>query len=180
MLSKNILELTDETTYPIPLVFFTVVYYRRQCQLHAHNGETMIEQYQLNQQALEDPQPGDYWHERFSPYFLVVARNGDNITVLSALGGANSYYRKHETCARVDVKDGWQWDYDKTMTVDREWIRKTVLYGVIDGFIADVHRNGESQKVMLKEWREHRIQQLVREFRELGPEASQYLLKTFQ
>lgn len=44
-------ELTDETTYPIPLVFFTVVYHRRQCQLHARDGATVNERDQPNQPA---------------------------------------------------------------------------------------------------------------------------------
>ena len=34
---------------------------------------------QNNQQALDNPRPGDYWHERFSPYFVVVNQEGDQL-----------------------------------------------------------------------------------------------------
>ena len=40
-----------------------------------------------NHKALLNPQPGDYWHEMFCPYFIVVKVKGDDITVLSCLGG---------------------------------------------------------------------------------------------
>ena len=35
---------------------------------------------ELNETALENPQPGDYWQEMFCPYFVVTAVNGDDIT----------------------------------------------------------------------------------------------------
>jgi hypothetical protein len=38
---KNILELRNDTTYSIPLVFCAMAAHRRQSQLHARNGATM-------------------------------------------------------------------------------------------------------------------------------------------
>lgn len=138
-------------------------------------------QTQVNHQALESPQPGDYWHERFCPYFLVVALEGPNFRVLSALGGPHSHSRKNEINAYVDNGDGtWSWDYDKTQVVTRQWITDLVTYQSSSppdhDFVADVVRSGEKSECV-REWREHRVRQLLQEFKSLGPEASIYLLR---
>lgn len=125
-------------------------------------------QLKANESALTNPRPGDYWHERFSPYFIVVNVKGSDFTVLSCLGG-----RKDELCALIEVdNDHWAFDYSKEMTVDREWIRKAVRYESIDGFVADVSNTGKTQNTVT-EWREYRfnliklqIQQLQQEWEE--------------
>ena len=94
---------------------------------------------EANQRALDDPQPGDYWHEMFCPYFLVVHVAGTEITILSCLGGPQSHSRKHEPNARIDFPDGsWSFDYSRHMVVDRAWMEHTVRYSSFDGFVADV------------------------------------------
>lgn len=107
-----------------------------------------------NQQALDNPRPGDYWHERFSPYFVVVNLEGDQFRVLSCMGGPHHYLRKDELNARIEI-DGnhWAFDYSKSMLVDREWIRRAVTYGSIDGFVADVVRTEKTQ-LIVTEWRD--------------------------
>ena len=107
-----------------------------------------------NQQALTDPKPGDYWQERFCPYFLVVGVRDDKITVLSCLGGPDSYSRKHELNAVVDDRDGWHFDYSKSMVVDREWMTKAVKYSTTDQFAADVINSEKTQRIV-DEWRDH-------------------------
>lgn len=107
-----------------------------------------------NQQALTDPKPGDYWQERFSPYFLVVDVRDDKITVLSCLGGPDSYSRKQEPNAMVNDRDGWHFDYSKSMVVDRKWISNAVKYDTIDGFAADVI-NSEKTCGFVDEWRDY-------------------------
>lgn len=83
---------------------------------------------QKNQQALDNPRPGDYWHERFSPYFVIVNQEGDQFRVLSCMGGPHHYLRKHELNARIEIdRDHWAFDYSKSMLVDREWIRRAVI-----------------------------------------------------
>ena len=107
-----------------------------------------------NQQALDNPRPGDYWHERFSPYFVVVNREGDQFRVLSCMGGPHHYLRKDELNARIEIdRDHWGFDYSKSMLVDREWIRRAVTYGSIDGFVADVVRS-EKTALIVTEWRD--------------------------
>jgi len=130
----------------------------------------------LNQEALDNPQPGDYWHEMFCPYFVVVAVNGPDITVLSCMGGPKSYNRQHEPNAKIENKDGsWSFDYDKSMVVDRKWIEKAVKYGSIDGFIADVSRS-ETMREISEGWIEHRARLLMKELKQLGPQLSKHLL----
>jgi hypothetical protein len=120
-----------------------------------------------NQQALLDPKPGDYWQEMFCPYFIVVQVKGPEITVLSCLGGPNSFTRKHEPCAKIDV-DGshWAFDYGKEMTVDRAWIERAVRYESIDGFVADVSNTEKTQRIV-QEWRNFKQQDLRRQIQEL-------------
>ncbi len=125
---------------------------------------------------MRDPQPGDYWHEMFSPYFMVVQRVGDKITVLSCLGGAASPSRKHEPNAKINNYDGtWEFDYSKSMIVDLDWIDEAVTYRTIGGFSADVVNSEKTQKVV-REYIEYRTKELLAELESLGPEATKYLL----
>ena len=120
-----------------------------------------------NQQALDNPRPGDYWHERFSPYFVVVNLEGDQFRVLSCMGGPHHYLRKDELNARIEI-DGnhWAFDYSKSMLVDREWIRRAVTYGSIDGFVADVVRTEKTQ-LIVTEWRDWYQRDMRRKIDEL-------------
>ena len=103
--------------------------------------------------ALNNPQPGDYWHEMFCPYFMVVNVEGDKFRVLSCLGGPNSVNRKYEVNARIDNSDGtWSFDVSKSMLVDKDWMHNTVRYSSIDGFVADVYQS-EKNKIIVQEWR---------------------------
>jgi hypothetical protein len=121
-----------------------------------------------NQLALDNPQVGDYWNERFCPYFLVVAVRDDKITVLSCLGGEHSFNRKHEQNARIMNTDDmtWSFDYSKHMVVNREWMAKAVKYSSIDGFCADVVREGMSGVV--EEWKQFHRERLTKELEEMG------------
>lgn len=77
-----------------------------------------------NTKHVADPQPGDYWHEMFVPYVVVLAVDGDNLTVC----------RK-----RKDVdKDHWTWDLTQTSSMTKQELRELVTYGTIPGFVADV------------------------------------------
>ena len=114
----------------------------------------------LNEQALENPQAGDYWQEMFCPYFLVVKVKGDAITVLSCMM-ENSYTHPNELNARIDNKDGpWSFDYSKHFVVDKHWLEKTVKYSSIPGFVADVVR-GEKMKRIVKEWKDFHLNRLL-------------------
>ena len=133
-----------------------------------------------NEEALEDPQPGDFWMEMFCPYFLIVNVDGDQITVLSCIGGPSSYNRKEELNARIDTNDGWRFDYSKHMVVDRAWIKRTVTYDRIPGFVADVYRCAENINSRgwrcVQEWKKHRADVLMAELQKLGIDATSHFM----
>lgn len=111
-------------------------------------------QKRINEESLHNPKIGDYWQEMFCPYFLVVDVKDKDVTVLSCLGGPNSFNRKHELDARIELdKDHWTWDLSKSMVVDRNWIFKAVKYDSGEGFVADVI-NSEKTVKMAMEWRD--------------------------
>lgn len=123
----------------------------------------------LNQQAINNPQLGDYWHERFSPYFLVVKNNGNEIIVLSCLGGPDSTNkkRKHESNAMIQVdNNSWTFDLSKSMTVNQAWLKEAVSYKNIEGFVADVVQNAKT-KGIAEEWRIHECTRLRKQWEEL-------------
>jgi len=127
-----------------------------------------------NEKALANPQPGDYWNEMFCPYFVVVDVKGPAITVLSCLGGPNSFTRKHELNARLEVDSGhFGFDYSKSMVVDREWMEKAVRYDTIDGFVADVSRSEKTERIA-QEWRNWVQKDLRRQIRELEDKWEQF------
>ena len=128
-------------------------------------------QQQENIRGLTDPKIGDYWQEMFCPYFLVVDVRGDNITVLSCLGG--SYTRKHEPNAKIDLKDGWTFDLSKSLVVNREWMTKAVKYESIDGFVADVG-NSEKTVNIAMEWRNHKQKQIRKQIEELEKQWGEF------
>lgn len=136
-------------------------------------SEQIRKQDLANLKALANPQPGDYWHEMFCPYFIVVDREGDKFRVLSCLGGPKSFTRKHELDAKVDTKDGWHFDYSKSMLVDHEWIRQTVRYESIDGFVADVVQSEKTARIV-QEWREHKRLTMLKEIERLEEEYEKF------
>ena len=131
-------------------------------------------QQEANQRALNCPRPGDYWQEMFCPYFVVVDVKGQDFTVLSCLGGPNSFTRKHEPCAKIDV-DGshWAFDYGKEMTVDRGWIERAVKYESIDGFVADVSNTEKTQRIV-EEWRKYRANLIKQQITQLEQEWEEF------
>jgi len=127
-----------------------------------------------NEYALANPQPGDYWQERFCPYFVVVDVKGTDFIVLSCLGGPHSFARKDEPCAKIEVDAcHWAFDYGKEITVDREWMRKAVRYESIDGFAADVS-NTEKTRRIVQEWREYKRQTMLKEIVRLEEEYERF------
>ena len=132
------------------------------------------ERAQENQQALDNPRPGDYWHERFSPYFVIVNREGDQYRVLSCMGGPHHYLRKNELNARIEIdKDHWAFDYGKEMIVDRAWIERAVRYERIDGFVADVSNTEKTQRIV-QEWRNFKQRDLRRQIQELEAQWEEF------
>lgn len=120
-----------------------------------------------NYESLKDPRIGDYWNEMFCPYFLVVDVKGDDITVLSCLGGPHTFHRKDEPNARKEVdNDHWTFDLSKSMVVNRAWMEKAVKYDTIEGFVADVSNSENTVKIAM-EWRNHKQKEIRKQIAEL-------------
>ena len=126
-----------------------------------------------NYQSLDNPRIGDYWNEMFCPYFLVVDVKGDDITVLSCLGGPDSYNRKHEPNAKIDLKDGWTFDLSKSMVVNREWMTRAVKYDSIEGFVADVG-NSEKTVAIAMEWRDWKQKDIRKQIEKLEKQWGEF------
>lgn len=132
------------------------------------------EQELTNVRALMDPQPGDYWHEMFCPYFVIVNIEGEKYRVLSCMGGPDSFNRKDELNARIEVDSGhWAFDYSKSMLVDHKWLEKAVTYGNIDGFVADVVQSEKTSRIV-QEWRNWKQKNMREQIRALESEWEQF------
>jgi len=129
---------------------------------------------EANQKAFANPRIGDYWSEHFCPYFIIVDINDDKYTVLSCLGGPNSFTRKDELNAKIEVDSGhWTFDLSKSMVVNRQWITKAVKYESIDGFVADVSNTEKTQNIV-SEWREFKGKQILQQIENLQNEYLQF------
>jgi hypothetical protein len=105
-----------------------------------------------NELHCSNPEPGDYWHESFTPYLLVVKVEGEKIYVL--LG-------EDRQPARIDGRfsdSHWIWDVTKHRVIDRAELRKMVTYQSIQGFVADVYPGRCLDYIPL--WKEYNIKRL--------------------
>jgi len=130
-------------------------------------------QKQANYQGLENPKIGDFWHEMFSPYFLVVDVKNDDITVLSCLGGPDSYTRKDEPNAKVDNGKYYTFDVTKSMVVNRKWMSEAVKYKSIEGFCADVYNNEKTVKIAM-EWRDWKQKEIRKQIENLEKQFNDF------
>lgn len=70
-----------------------------------------------NLRHADSPQPGDYWHEMFSPTCLVIAVSNFSVSLLKSV-------------VEVD-KDHWTFDVSKVTTMGRREFRKWLCYETI-------------------------------------------------
>lgn len=86
---------------------------------------TREERHRLDEEHVRNPQEGDFWHEMFSPYFLVVAVGDKGVLVV------------HKT---VPVgRDHYRFDENELRYMTRQELRDKVTYpSMRDKFVADV------------------------------------------
>lgn len=79
----------------------------------------------ITQDGYENPVAGDYWHEMFCPYFVVLRSTADDDSVI--------------ICdEKKDVDGGWYFDLTKAKEVDWPEYREIVRFrSGYDGFVAD-------------------------------------------
>jgi hypothetical protein len=62
---------------------------------------TSDERDRRNSEHLADPRPGDYWHEMYTPACVVLARDGDHVTLCRTTKAAGP--------------DKWTWDLNRAV-----------------------------------------------------------------
>lgn len=81
---------------------------------------------QMNEKHINDPMPGDYWHEMFTGICVVLAVDENNVTIC----------RKKKDVDR----DHWTWDLSEKEVMTRLDFKTWLSYGTIPGTWADVSR----------------------------------------
>lgn len=93
---------------------------------HLSNKESV--RYLRNVKHEKSPQPGDYWHERFVPYFIVIRHDKKTDTV---------FYVDDKIC----FDDYVEFDFAKVKSLPRTELFKQVHYNSTclgSAFVADV------------------------------------------
>jgi len=107
---------------------------------------TYEERQVLNQKHIENPQPGDFWHEMFSPYHVVLAVADNHVII----------------CEKTKPTDAnhYTFDLSETKTLSHLEHRNLVTYSSMrDKFVADVVPNSKLMP-MVQEWRDAKFKEL--------------------
>ena len=94
----------------------------------SHLNKKESARYLRNVKHEKSPQPGDYWHERFTPYFIVIRHDKQTDTV---------FYVDD----KIYVDDYFKFDFAKVKNLPRTELFKQVHYDstCLDrAFVADV------------------------------------------
>lgn len=79
---------------------------------------------QVNELHLREPQPGDFWHERFCPYHIVLAVTPDGVVITDK--------------TKPDGSSHYTFDLDAAKEITHEEHARVVRYSSGNGFAADV------------------------------------------
>ena len=79
---------------------------------------------QINELHLRDPKPGDFWHERFCPYHIVLAVTPSGVVIADK--------------TRPDGDSHYTFDLESAREITHEEHAKAVRYSSGNGFAADV------------------------------------------
>ena len=130
-------------------------------------------QKQINTRAFDDPKVGDYWHEMFCPYFIVLEVIGD---------GTFWICDERKTVDR----DHWTWDLEQARIVEKRYFDR-VKYSPNSGFCADVIEYGvtnpfaskwlEIKKEKFSNIESIKIQQLQNKILDLEMERKKWIKK---
>lgn len=85
--------------------------------------DVTIDRELLNRAHVEYPQPGDYWHEMFCPYFVILEVVDDHVVICEKT-------KQHS--------DSWSFDLSECKVISRVELEKQVKYSTMDKFVADV------------------------------------------
>jgi hypothetical protein len=94
-------------------------------------------QRQLDNEHLLNPQPGDYWHDRFCPAALVIDSGAFFVAYLSERKSVDS--------------DHWTWDTSHVEVKSKSDFKKWLSYEHIEGTWASVVPNWKGWKEFAEE-----------------------------
>jgi hypothetical protein len=110
------------------------------------------ERQERNALHIEKPMPGDYWHEMFCPYHVVLAADDEYVTICDK---------------KIDLKDGWTFDLSETKQITHLEHRNIVTYtSMRDKFVADVVPNSKLMPAV-QEWRDNKREELLKQIKGL-------------
>ncbi len=96
-----------------------------------HPGADHETRHDRNKRRIADPKPGDYWHEMFCPYFVVVGVEGNHILICDKKKSVGS--------------DHWTWDLGQCRYETKAELRRQVTYDTMpDKFVADCSPNSHT------------------------------------
>lgn len=108
-------------------------------------------QQEFNQQHVDSPQVGDFWHEMFSPYHVVLAVTDSHVII----------------CDKTKPVDSGHYTFDltETKTVTLEEHKNIVTYSSMrDKFVADCVANSKMTPA-IQEWRSQRRDAMMQEMK---------------
>lgn len=113
---------------------------------------TYEERQHQNLRHIENPMPGDYWHEMFAPYHVVLAADDTYVTICDKT---------------IDCGNGWTFDLSETKQITHLEHRNLVTYSTMrDKFVAMVVPNSKLMP-MVQEWRDKKREELLQQIKGL-------------
>ena len=92
---------------------------------------TSLEQQAMNEECLQNPQPGDYWEEHLTPVCVVVSVGKDSVTICE----------KHKP-------NGVNWAFDCLRSLSKDTFKKMLQYSNTNTKTwADVHPRAYDKEV---------------------------------
>jgi hypothetical protein len=109
------------------------------------------ERHKKNQKHVDHPMVGDFWHEMFSPYHIVLAVTDTHVIICEKTKPVNP--------------NGYTFDLTETRTVTHLEHRDIVTYSTMrDKFVADVVPNCKMMP-LIQEWRDKRKLAMMEEMK---------------
>lgn len=109
------------------------------------------ERQERNQKHVDQPMVGDYWHEMFSPYHIVLAVTDTHVII----------------CEKTKPTDANHYTFDltETRTITHLEHRDIVTYSTMrDRFVADVVPNSKMMP-LIQTWRDERRAAMLQEMK---------------
>jgi len=117
---------------------------------------------QVNELHLREPQPGDFWHERFCPYHIVLAVTPDGVVITDK--------------TKPDGSSHYTFDLDAAKEITHEEHAMVVRYSSGNGFAADVVPARAAGSV--REWKAAGSKYIPIAEQQAAPHAGEALMDT--